>query len=204
MAGYSDVSAVFKLAGVAADPNGISTVAAVGNNAALTINGALASGGSVTLNAGQLVTILSAGNDSSKSFTIVGTDIHGDALTEALTGANAGTATSTNFFKTIASITAVGNPAGNVTAGVSASSADVIFAGRSRLKGSYVVNSATAGTIKFRNTSATGAVRMEIGTVASATVTRDITIPDEGLLFTDGIYITYTGATFTSITAFHA
>ena len=204
MAGYSDVSAVFKLAGVAADPNGISTVAAVGNNAALTINGALASGGSVTLNAGQLVTILSAGDDSSKSFTIVGTDIHGDALTEALTGANDDTATSTNFFKTITSITAVGNPAGNVTAGVSASSADVIFKGRARLKGAYIVNSGTAGTIKFRNTSVSGSNLMEVGTVASATVTRDITVPDEGVIFTNGIYITYTGATFASMTAFHA
>ena len=204
MAGYSDVKAVFKTAGVAADPNGISVAAAVGNNAALTIGGALASSGAVALNAGQLVTILSAGNDAAKSFTIVGTDIHGDALTEALTGANASTATSTNFFKSIASITAVGNPAGNVTAGVSASSADVIFAGRSRLKGVYIVNSATAGTIKFRNTSQAGTTTMELGTVASATVTRDVNIPDEGVLFTDGIYLTYTGGTFASMTAFHA
>ena len=45
---------------------------------------------------------------------------------------------------------------------------------------------------------------MEVGTVASATVTRDITVPDEGVIFTDGIYITYTGATFASMTAFHA
>ena len=180
MAGYSDVRAVFKTAGVALDADGISTAAAVGNNAALTIGGALASGGAVALNAGQIVTILSAGDDSSKSFTVVGTDIHGDALTESITGANAGTATGSKFFKTIASITAVGNPAGNI------------------------VNSGTAGTIKFRTTSEAGDTQMEVGTVASATVTRDLNVPDEGVLFTGGIYITYTGATFASMTAFHA
>ena len=87
--GMSDVRAVFKTAGVVADPNGISTVAAVGNNAALVIGGALASGGAVALNAGQLVTILSSADDSAISFTIVGTDIQGDALTESLTGATA-------------------------------------------------------------------------------------------------------------------
>ena len=204
MAGYSDVSAVFKLAGVAADPNGISTTAAVGNNAALTINGALASGGSVTLNAGQLVTILSAGDDSSKSFTIVGTDIHGDALTEALTGANDDTATSTNFFKTITSITAVGNPAGNVSAGVNASAADVIFAGRSRLKGVYLTSTATAGTTDFLTTSPSGTSIMGLSSVGDADATRDVVIPEAGVVFSDGIYIEYTVSTFLTMTVFHA
>jgi len=204
MAFKSDVKSVFKTAGVAADPNGISATAGVGNNAALVIGGALASGGAVALNAGQLVTILSAGDDSGKSFTIVGTDITGAALTESLTGADDATATSANFFKSIASITAVGNPAGNVTAGVSASCADIIFGGRARLKGSYIVSSATAGTIKFRDASVTGEILVEFGTVAIATATRDITMPDEGVLFTGGIFITYTGATFASMTTFHA
>ena len=48
----------------ALDADGISTAAAVGNNAALTIGGALASGGSCTFDAGRIVTILSAGDDS--------------------------------------------------------------------------------------------------------------------------------------------
>ena len=202
--GMSDVIAVFKTAGIAADDDGISENAAVGNNAALTIGGALASGGSVTLNSGQLVTITSAGDDDEISFTVVGTDIFDDALTESVTGANAGVATSSGFFKTIASITAVGDPAGNVKAGVSDSCADNIFAGPARLKGAYIVNSATAGTIKFRTTSVSGTTLMEVGTVASATVTRDVNIPEEGIRFSSGIIITYTGGTFTSMTAFHA
>ena len=69
--GISDVQAVTITADtVALDADGISAAASVGNNAALTIGGALADGGSVTLSHGRVVTILSAGNDAAKSFTV--------------------------------------------------------------------------------------------------------------------------------------
>jgi hypothetical protein len=87
---------------------------------------------------------------------------------------------------------------------MAADAADVIFAGRSRLKGAFIVNSATAGTLNFLTTSPTGTSEMKVGTVASATVTRDVNIPEEGILFSGGVYIQYTIATFTTITAFHA
>tara|TARA_R110001599_G_scaffold16598_2_gene67334 strand:- start:2284 stop:2901 length:618 start_codon:yes stop_codon:yes gene_type:complete len=205
MAGRTDVKAVFITADTQAlDADGISAAAAVGNNAALTIGGALADGGSVTNVGGRLVTILSAGDDSGISFTVVGTDVNGDALTETVTGANAGTATSAKYFRTITSITAVGDPAGNVSAGVNASVADVIFAGPARLKGTFIVSSATAGTIDFLTTSPTGTSRMKLGSVASATVSRDVTMPDDGVYFSAGVYIQYTTATFGTMTAFHA
>ena len=201
----SDVTAVFITADTQAlDADGISTAAAVGNNAALTIGGALASGGSCTFDSGRVVTILSAGDDSAKSFTVVGTDVNGDSQTESITGANAGTATGSSYFKTITSITAVGNPAGNVSAGINNSAADVIFAGRARLQGINMVCSGTAGTLNFLKTSPTGTNVFKLGSVASATVTRDITVPDNGLLFDNGIYIQYTQSTFGTITAFHA
>jgi|TARA_R110002072_G_scaffold102636_4_gene225570 hypothetical protein len=201
----SDVTAVFITADTQAlDADGISAAAAVGNNAALTIGGALASGGSCTFDSGRVVTILSAGDDSAKSFTVVGTDVNGDSQTESITGANAGTATGSSYFKTITSITAVGNPAGNVSAGINNSAADVIFAGRARLQGINMVCSGTAGTLNFLKTSPTGTNVFKLGSVASATVTRDITVPDNGLLFDNGIYIQYTQSTFGTITAFHA
>ena len=201
----SDVQGKFIIADAQVlDANGISVAAAVGNNAALTIGGALASGGSVTNVGGRIVTILSAGDDSGISFTVVGTDVSGDALTESITGANAGTATGGVHFKTIASITAVGNPAGNVSAGVNASAADVIFAGRSRLQGINMVCSATAGNIDFLKTSPQGTSLFKLGSVASATVTRDITVPDNGILFDNGVYIQYTVSTFGTMTVFHA
>tara|TARA_R100001129_G_scaffold82318_1_gene56065 strand:+ start:8787 stop:9401 length:615 start_codon:yes stop_codon:yes gene_type:complete len=201
----SDVQAVFLTADTQAlDADGISTAATLSGAGNLTINGALASGGSCTFDAGRIVTILSAGNDSGDTFTVTGTDVNGDAQTEDITGANAGTATGTKYFKTVTQIAIDGASAGNVSAGVNASAGDVIFAGRSRLKGVFTVNSATAGTINFTNTSPAGTALMKLGTVASATVSRDVTVPDEGVVFSDGVYIQYTVATFTNMTAYHA
>lgn len=201
----SDVVSVTTTADtVALDADGISTAAAVGNNAALTIGGALASGGSVTLSHGRIVTILSAGDDSGISFTVVGTDVNSDAQTESITGANAGTATGSSYFLTITSITAVGDPAGNVSAGVNASASDVITRERSRLKGSFLTSTGTAGNLDFLTTSPSGTSLFKIRSVASATATRDITIPDEGVLFPSGIYIQYTVSTFLTLTTFHA
>ena len=203
--GKSDVNAVTITADtVALDADGISVAASVGNNAALTIGGALADGGAVALSHGRIVTILSAGNDSGKSFTVVGTDINGAAQTESITGANAGTATGAVFFLTIASITAVGNPAGNVSAGVNASAADVVFAGRSRLKGVFLTSTATAGTVDFLKNSPSGTSILGLSSVGDADATRDVVIPDEGVLFVDGIYIQYTVSTFLTMTVFHA
>ena len=203
--GMSDVIAVTITADtLAADDDGISASAQVANNAALVIGGALASGGSVTLSNARKLTITSGGNDSGISFTIVGTDINGTAQTESLTGANAGVATSSKFFLTIASITAVGDPAGTVEAGISGDSSDIVFAGRSRLKGAYLTSTATAGTVDFLNTSTAGASLLKISSVALATATRDVVIPENGVLFTDGIYLQYTVSTFLTLTIFHA
>tara|TARA_R100001460_G_scaffold83274_2_gene124146 strand:+ start:1061 stop:1678 length:618 start_codon:yes stop_codon:yes gene_type:complete len=205
MGQYSDVIPVTITADtVALDADGISVAASVGNNAALVIGGALADSGSVTLSHGRLVTILSAGDDSSKSFTVVGTDVNGDSQTETVTGANAGTATSSKYFKTIASITAVGNPAGNVSAGINASAADAIFTMRSRLKGMFLTSTATAGEIDFLTSSPTGTSIMKLNSVSDADATRDVTIPNEGVVFTSGIYIQYTVSTFLTMTVFHA
>ena len=203
--GMSDVIAVTTTADtVALDADGISVAASVGNNAALTIGGALASGGSVTLSHGRIVTILSAGDDSGISFTVTGTDVNSDAQTESITGANAGTATGSKYFLTISGISAVGNPAGNVSAGVNASASDVIFAGRSRMKGAFLTSTATAGTVDFLTTSPTGTSLMKISSVASATATRDVVIPENGVLFDSGVYIQYTVSTFLTLTIFHA
>ena len=205
MGQYSDVIPVTITADtVALDADGISVAASVGNNAALVIGGALADSGSVTLSHGRLITILSAGDDSAISFTVVGTDVNGDSQTETVTGANAGTATSSKYFKTIASITAVGNPAGNVSAGINASAADAIFTMRSRLKGMFLTSTATAGEIDFLTSSPSGTSIMKLSSVSDADATRDVTIPNEGVVFTSGIYIQYTVSTFLTMTVFHA
>ena len=201
----SDAKSVFLTADtVALDADGISVAATLSGSGNLTLGGALTSGGSATFNAGRIVTLLSAGDDSGDTFTVTGTDVNGDAQTEDITGANADTATGSKYFKTVTQIATDGASAGNVSAGINNSAADVVFAGRSRLKGIRIMNSGTAGTLVFPTTSPTGTTTMQISTVASATVLDDVTIPAEGVLFTAGIYIQYTRSTFTTATVFHA
>ncbi len=201
----SDAKAVFLTADtVALDADGISVAATLGAAGNLTLGGALTSGGSATFNAGRIVTLLSAGDDSSRTLTVTGTDVNGDAQTEEITGANAGTATGSKYFKTVTQIAIDAASAGNVSAGINNSAADVVFAGRSRLKGIRIMDSATAGTLVFPTTSPTGTTTLQLSTAASATVLDDVTIPAEGVLFTAGIYIQYTQSTFTTATVFHA
>jgi VCBS repeat-containing protein len=201
----SDVQAVFITAdSQALDADGISTAATLSGSGNLTINGALASGGSCTFNAGRVVTILSAGDDSGDTFTVTGTDVNGDAQTEAITGANAGTATGAKYFKTVTQIAASGASAGNVSAGINASAGDAIFAGRMRLKGVFTVHSGTAGTVSFTTSSPAGSSVLKLGTVASATSSRDVTIPADGIVCSSGGYVQYTAGTFSNMTVFHA
>ena len=206
----TDVQAVFIEADTdALDADSISqsqTPSGAGN---LTINGAKASGGVATFDSARQVTITSAGNDSARTFTVTGTDVNGFSISEAVTGANASAATSTKHFKTVTQIAVDDATAGAVTAGMNTSAIAVIFAGRARLKGAFIVNSPTAGTVSFRDSSdagESGTTKLQLGTVASATAERDVTIPGEGVVFVDGVYIPYTAGTtvFTSITAFHA
>ena len=189
---------------VALDADGISVATSVGNNAALVIGGALADGGAVVLKHGRIVTILSAANDAAISFTVTGIDINGAAQTESITGANAGTATGTKFFLTVSGISAVGNPAGNVSAGVNATAADVIVISAARLKGVSFTSTGTAGILSFVTTSPSGTLVLKLGSVADATATRDLNIPDEGTKFSSGLYIQYTVSTFLTMTVFHA
>jgi hypothetical protein len=91
------------------------TPLAAGN---LTIAGALASGGIVTIPTAQHVTIDCAGSDAARSFIVNGTDDADNILTETLAGSSASTTTSTKNFKTITSISVDDATAGAVTAGI--------------------------------------------------------------------------------------
>lgn len=208
MAG-SDVKSVHLTADTtAADADGVcqSQTPAAGGSQDLTINGAQASGGVASFDAGRLITIASAADDSGRTFTITGTDVNGDTQSEVIAGP-ATTVTGTKYFKTVTTVNVDDDTAGAITVGMSADAADVIFRERARLKGAFIVNAATAGVVTFLSGSPTGTVKMKLGTVGSVTAERDVTIPSEGVVFEDGAYITYTGGTneiFTNMTLFHA
>ena len=196
-------SAVIKT--TALDADGLSTAAAVGNNAALTLGGALTSGGSYTADTGtaRQITLLSAGNDSGITFTVVGTDVNGDALSETVTGANAGTATSTEYFATVTSITAVGNPAGNMSAGTSVNVAGVVFKGPTRVKGLVWSGGGAVGTVSIRNTSTAGTSLIDVRSDPTLGVNAAINLPADGVLFDAGGYVTFAETDCNSVTVFH-
>lgn len=75
-------------------------------------------------------------------------------------------------------------------------STGLAVSGRSRLSGLYFVNTATAATLTFRD-GAGGAVVMTINTPPVAGGT-DIMLPDNGILCTSGIHITFSSAEVTS------
>ena len=71
----------------------------------------------IQLDTQRQIVIASVGNDSGITFTITGTSSTGAPVTEVLTGANVGTATSANTYYTITSIVPSGNTASTITAG---------------------------------------------------------------------------------------
>ena len=148
---------------------------------------------------GYKVRFTSAGNDAGITFTIVGIkvgDLTGKFTTEVVTGANASTADSTNFYAYIESITASGASAGNVSIGTTGS----IALPRTRLKGFYYLASGTAGSIKLNLNSTSGAELLNLSTPASATGTQDMFLPGMGILTTRSNNTDFSILTVTNVT----
>jgi hypothetical protein len=106
----------------AAVANGISTSQSLSGAGNLTITGSLATGGIATLTSlnctGRRVGITSAGNDTSLTWTLTGTDRNGNAQSETFAGANTGlTVTSTLDYATVTKIAGSKATASTVTAG---------------------------------------------------------------------------------------
>ena len=199
----SDVESSF-IEAAAADTDGVCASQTPGSATNMTINGALADSGSVTFDEPRNVTIASAADDSGITFTVTGTDETATAATEVITGADTGTATGTSFFATITQIATSGAAAGAVTVGSGTSISAVMFRGRMRLRGLYVVNGAAAKTINFRETNGTGTVRMKFASTAGVTTNSYPDVPDEGILFKSGGYVTFTQADITAMTVFYS
>jgi hypothetical protein len=203
----SDVKAKYIAADTtAADADGVcqSQTPAAGGAQDLTINGALSSGGVATFTAARLITIASAADDSARTFTVTGTDVNGAVQTETIAGP-ATTVTGALYFRTVTQVSVDDDTAGAITVGMSNDAADVVFAGRARLRGVFIVHSATAGVLSFRETSINGTARFTVATIGATNTDRAIVIPDEGILFESGIFLPYTAGTtvFSSFTAMY-
>lgn len=105
----------------AASANNIALSQTLGAAGKLTLNGTLASGGVATLDTARRIGIHSNGNDSSLTWTIVGTNCCGAAITETLTGATTGnTVQSVLDYMTVTSISGNAATASTVTVGTTA------------------------------------------------------------------------------------
>jgi hypothetical protein len=105
----------------AASANSIALSQTPAGAGALTINGALAAGGVATIAVPSRITITAAGNESAKTFTVVGTDASGSSMSETITGPNATAVTSILTYKTVTSVTISAAAAGAITVGNSQS-----------------------------------------------------------------------------------
>jgi hypothetical protein len=106
---------------IALSANGIALTQTLAAAGALTLNGARVAAGRTyaALDVPRRVTITSAGDDSGITFTVRGADIYGRAMSQVVTGANAGAATTLKAFSTVVSVTASAATAAAVTVGFS-------------------------------------------------------------------------------------
>jgi len=152
--------------------------------------GAIAGAGDITLltndvspyGTGYKLLFTSVGNDAGITFTITGVkvgDLSGASVTEEVAGANASTASSTNFYTSVSNISVDGASAGNVSIGTTGS----LAFGRTRLKSLYYVGAGSAGSIKFNLNSSSGTLLLQIDTPVSSTSFSDsVIIPELGIL----------------------
>ncbi len=99
------------------DADGICQAQSAAGAGALTLNGALVTGGVAIMDYARQIGIGSANNDSGITFTLTGTDNDDKALSEVVTGPNATTVESTGYFKTITSVVVSGATVGDVQVG---------------------------------------------------------------------------------------
>lgn len=133
---------------VDADADGIVTSVATPDGA-MTLDGALVSGGVATMDYARQIAIASDGNDSGITFTVVGTDADGYALTEVVTGPNATTVESTGYFKTVTSVTTSAAAVGNITVGTVDEIATQTIPLNWRSDDGATINVDVTGTIDF-------------------------------------------------------
>lgn len=100
-----------------ADPDGISLSQTPGAAGNLTITGALASGGVATLDVPRRVLLTTAADETTKTFTVYGTDRYGRAQSEVLAGVNATTTYTSRDFLTVTRVAVSAATTGAVTIG---------------------------------------------------------------------------------------
>ena len=197
----SDVKAKFISDENASDDDRIVT-AARPNTTATLANTTFAGGGARNI----IVTTTGTG-DNEKTTTITGTDVFGDTLTETITSTGSAEAVAgTKLFLTVSSVVCSAQYAANIKVGSGTLCAEAILGSeRIRLKGFSFVSGGTAGVIQYFNgTPESGTALFKSRTIGTDNTTLDRTIPEQGILFDNGMSVQYTVGTIDMMTFFHA
>lgn len=153
------------------------------------------------------VTVTTSGTgDNAKTCTITGTDVFGDAMTEVITSTgSAETVAGTKLFLTVTAVECSAKYAANITVGSGDLCAEAIQGkNRIRLKGFSIVSGGTAGVVNFINGAPEdGTTLFKSRTIGTDNTTVDRTIPEQGVLFDNGMSVQYTIATIDMMTFFH-
>ena len=178
------------------------TTAGIAN---LVINGSLATGGVATLVPARNVTVTTASDNTGINFLVTGFLADGTVLTETITGPAAGlTVSTTSLFSKVDKVAVSGAITGNATVGTGTSVIGTVFAGRTRVRGIYFVTTSTAGTIAITNgPTGGGEIGVKFATSGGANSADYPSMPDEGIVYSNGAYVVYTSNAVTGITVFY-
>jgi len=155
-------------------------------------------------NTARKITATTLGSESGITVTIVGTDENGDALTEVINLPGSATTTSgtTGAFLTITSATVSAQPAANVSLGMTADVFGGIFAGRTRVRQANVASGGAIGSVEVKNGSITGTTQLTLRTQATEGDISTVNIPQDGILYTSGAYISFSEVSCNSVTVY--
>jgi len=155
-------------------------------------------------NTARKITATTLGSESGITVTIVGTDENGDALTEVinLPGSASTTSGTTGAFLTITSATVSAQPAANVSLGMTADVFGGIFAGRTRVRQANVASGGAIGSVEVKNGSITGTTQLTLRTQATEGDISTVNIPQDGILYTSGAYISFSEVNCNSVTVY--
>jgi hypothetical protein len=129
--------------------------------------------------AGAKVTVTSDGDDATTDFTVVGTNMAGDALTEVITGVDTDTVTSTAYFSAITSITPSATSTNDISVGLSG-----LALPKCRIRGVYFVGAANAGSVIVTRVSDSRKVLNVVSAAGSGANAFTFYVPGEGIVST--------------------
>ena len=157
------------------------------DTAVLRASASIAGTGAITLlttavgfnGVGAKVTVTSSGDEDDTIFTVVGIGMDGVQITENITGVNANTVASTNYYTSIVSISNDTASVGNISLGLSG-----LALPKCRVRGVYFVGAATAGSVVITRVSDSRKILNVASAAGSGANAFNFYVPGEGIVST--------------------